>query len=138
VRFKAFDQCQDVLTLQFGLISRMRSFMGGILARSGTPRQAALDRAALRAYRGPCSVIAGRDDAIVPLREIEAAVPAHVALHRLDRVGHLPQVEAADLVISSMEKSISSKKVTYDFARLMDGATQMSCSGFGDVMIEHM
>jgi isocitrate dehydrogenase len=37
-----------------------------------------------------------------------------------------------------MEKSISSKKVTYDFARLMDGATQMSCSGFGDVMIEHM
>jgi isocitrate dehydrogenase len=37
-----------------------------------------------------------------------------------------------------MEKSISSKQVTYDFARLMDGATQMSCSGFGDVMIAHM
>ena len=30
------------------------------------------------------------------------------------------------------------KKVTYDFARLMDGATQVSCSGFGQVMIEHM
>jgi isocitrate dehydrogenase len=51
---------------------------------------------------------------------------------------HMGWFEAADLVISSMEKSISSKKVTYDFARLMDGATQMSCSGFGDVMIEHM
>ena len=51
---------------------------------------------------------------------------------------HMGWFEAADLVISSMEKSISSKKVTYDFARLMEGATQMSCSGFGDVMIEHM
>ena len=51
---------------------------------------------------------------------------------------HMGWFEAADLVISSMEKSISSKKVTYDFARLMDGATQMSCSGFGDVMIAHM
>jgi len=51
---------------------------------------------------------------------------------------HMGWFEAADLVISSMEKSISSKKVTYDFARLMEGATQVSCSGFGDVMIEHM
>ena len=46
--------------------------------------------------------------------------------------------EAADLIIASMERSITSKKVTYDFARLMDGATQVSCSGFGDVMIAHM
>jgi len=45
---------------------------------------------------------------------------------------------SADLIISSMEKSILSKKVTYDFARLMEGATQMSCSGFGQVMIDHM
>ncbi len=51
---------------------------------------------------------------------------------------HMGWFEAADLVITSMEKSISSKKVTYDFARLMEGATQMSCSGFGDVMIAHM
>lgn len=51
---------------------------------------------------------------------------------------HMGWVEAADLIISSMEKSISSKKVTYDFARLMEGATQVSCSGFGQVMIEHM
>ena len=41
-------------------------------------------------------------------------------------------------IISSMEKSILSKKVTYDFARLMEGSTQMSCSGFGQVMIDHM
>ena len=51
---------------------------------------------------------------------------------------HMGWTEAADLIISSMEKAIQSKKVTYDFARLMDGATQVSCSGFGQVMIDHM
>ncbi len=51
---------------------------------------------------------------------------------------HMGWVEAADCVIRSMERSIESKRVTYDFARLMDGATQVSCSGFGQVMIEHM
>ena len=51
---------------------------------------------------------------------------------------HMGWTEAADLIISSMKKSIASKKVTYDFARLMDGATQVSCSGFGEVMIANM
>jgi isocitrate dehydrogenase len=51
---------------------------------------------------------------------------------------HMGWLEAADLIISSMKKSILSKKVTYDFARLMDGATQVSCSGFGQVMIDQM
>jgi isocitrate dehydrogenase len=37
-----------------------------------------------------------------------------------------------------MERAIASKRVTYDFARLMDGATQVSCSGFGQVLIEHL
>lgn len=51
---------------------------------------------------------------------------------------HMGWFEAADAIIHSMEKSIVSKKVTYDFARLMDGATQVSCSGFGQVMIDNM
>jgi isocitrate dehydrogenase len=51
---------------------------------------------------------------------------------------HMGWIEAADLIIASMGKSIASKQVTYDFARLMDGATQVSCSGFGDVMIANM
>ena len=51
---------------------------------------------------------------------------------------HMGWTEAADLIIASTEKAIASKKVTYDFARLMEGATQVSCSGFGDVMIESM
>lgn len=51
---------------------------------------------------------------------------------------HMGWTEAADTIISSMEKSILQKRVTYDFARLMEGATQVSCSGFGQVMIENM
>jgi isocitrate dehydrogenase len=51
---------------------------------------------------------------------------------------HMGWLEAADMLIDSMQKSIASKRVTYDFARLMEGATQVSCSGFGDVMIEMM
>ncbi len=51
---------------------------------------------------------------------------------------HMGWTEAADLIIASMKKSIASKKVTYDFARLMEDAIQVSCSGFGAVMIENM
>jgi len=51
---------------------------------------------------------------------------------------HMGWTEAADLIIRAMEKSIQSKKVTYDFARLLEGATQVSCSGFGQVMIDNM
>ncbi|MDO5056048.1 MAG: NADP-dependent isocitrate dehydrogenase [Lautropia sp.] len=51
---------------------------------------------------------------------------------------HMGWTEAADLIISSMKKAIASKKVTYDFARLMKDAEQVSCSGFGQVMIDNM
>jgi len=51
---------------------------------------------------------------------------------------HMGWKEAADLIIKSMEKAVLSKRVTYDFARLMQGATQVSCSGFGKVMIDYM
>jgi isocitrate dehydrogenase len=51
---------------------------------------------------------------------------------------HLGWKEAADLVIHSMEAAIGDKQVTYDFARLMEGATEVSCSGFGDAMIARM
>jgi isocitrate dehydrogenase len=51
---------------------------------------------------------------------------------------HMGWIEAAELILQAMEKAIHSKKVTYDFARLMEGATQVSCSGFGDNVIAHM
>ena len=46
--------------------------------------------------------------------------------------------EAADLIIKGMDGAIASKTVTYDFARLMEGATEIKCSAFGDNVIEHM
>jgi len=51
---------------------------------------------------------------------------------------HIGWGEAADLVVKGIEGAISEKKVTYDFERLMEGATLMSCSEFGDAMIENM
>ena len=46
--------------------------------------------------------------------------------------------EAADLIIASLEKTIAQKRVTYDFERLMQGATLVSCSGFAKAMVENM
>jgi isocitrate dehydrogenase len=46
--------------------------------------------------------------------------------------------EAADLIISSLEKTIAQKRVTYDFERMMTGATLVSCSGFAKAMVENM
>ena len=51
---------------------------------------------------------------------------------------HMGWVEAADLIISSMEAAITDKMVTYDFERLMDGANLVSCSGFAKEMIKRM
>ena len=51
---------------------------------------------------------------------------------------HMGWKEAAALIVASLEKAIADKVVTYDFARLMPGATQVSCSGFGKAMIERM
>lgn len=51
---------------------------------------------------------------------------------------HMGWTEAADLIVKGMEGAISSKTVTYDFERLMDDATLLSCSAFGEAMIAHM
>jgi len=51
---------------------------------------------------------------------------------------HMGWAEAGDAIIRSMEKAIQDKIVTYDFARQMQGAKQVSCSGFGQAMIERM
>jgi isocitrate dehydrogenase len=51
---------------------------------------------------------------------------------------HMGWVEAADLIIKSLSAAISAKTVTYDLARLMDDPTELSCSAFGDAMIDKM
>ena len=51
---------------------------------------------------------------------------------------HMGWNEAADLIVRGMEGAISAKTVTYDFERLMGDATLLSCSSFGEAIINHM
>ena len=64
--------------------------------------------------------------------------PGSIILSAEMMLRHMGWLEAADILIASMQQAIAAKTVTYDFARLMDGATQVSCSAFGEVMISHM
>ncbi|MFA5243433.1 MAG: NADP-dependent isocitrate dehydrogenase [Sulfuricella sp.] len=64
--------------------------------------------------------------------------PGSIILSAEMMLRHMGWLEAADLIIKGMNGAIASKEVTYDFARLMDGAKQVSCSTFGDVMIQKM
>jgi isocitrate dehydrogenase len=84
--------------------------------------------ACFEATHGTASKYAGKD----------YVNPGSLILSAEMMLRHMGWREAADCILRSMEKAILSKKVTYDFARLMDGATQVSCSGFGQVMIDQM
>ena len=64
--------------------------------------------------------------------------PGSIILSAEMMLRHMGWLEAADLIIKGMNGAIASKTVTYDFARLMEGAKQISCSAFGQAMIEHM
>lgn len=64
--------------------------------------------------------------------------PGSVILSAEMMLRHMGWLEAADLIVKAMERSIAAKTVTYDFERLMDGATLLSCSEFGNAMIAQM
>ena len=64
--------------------------------------------------------------------------PGSVILSGEMMLRHLGWIEAADLIIKGMDGAIARKKVTYDFARLMEGATEVKCCEFGDNIIAHM
>ncbi|MFC6291105.1 NADP-dependent isocitrate dehydrogenase [Macrococcus epidermidis] len=64
--------------------------------------------------------------------------PSSVILSGVLMLDHLGWKEAGELITKAMEKSIASKVVTYDFARLMDGATEVKCSEFADELIKNM
>lgn len=64
--------------------------------------------------------------------------PSSVILSGVMMFEHLGWNEAAKLIVDSMEKTIASKVVTYDFARLMEGATEVKCSEFADALIQNM
>lgn len=64
--------------------------------------------------------------------------PGSIILSAEMMLRHMGWLEAADLIIKGTNGAIAAKTVTYDFERLMDGATLLSCSGFGDAVIKHM
>jgi isocitrate dehydrogenase len=64
--------------------------------------------------------------------------PGSVVLSGEMMLRYLGWTEAADLILKGLNGAIGSKKVTYDFARLMEGATEIKCSAFGDNIIAHM
>jgi isocitrate dehydrogenase len=64
--------------------------------------------------------------------------PSSVILSGEMMLRYMGWTEAADLVLAAMDKTITDKVVTYDFARLMEGATEVKCSEFGDALIRNM
>ncbi|WP_147803411.1 NADP-dependent isocitrate dehydrogenase [Alkalicoccus halolimnae] len=64
--------------------------------------------------------------------------PSSVLLSGVLMLRHLGWGEAADMIENAMDKTIAEKTVTYDFARLMDGATEVKCSEFGDALIKNL
>ena len=64
--------------------------------------------------------------------------PGSVVLSGEMMLRYLGWTEAADLILKGLNGAISSKRVTYDFARQMEGATEIKCSAFGDNIIAHM
>ena len=64
--------------------------------------------------------------------------PGSVILSGVMMLEYLGWQEAADLIVKSLEKTIAAKAVTYDFARLMEGAKKIKCSEFATEMIRNM
>ena len=69
---------------------------------------------------------------------IDMVNPSSVILSGVMMLEHIGWQEAADLIVKGIEGAIMAKKVTYDFHRLMDNATKVSCSGFGKEIVNYM
>jgi len=70
--------------------------------------------------------------------DLDKVNPGSVILSGEMMFRYMGWTEAADLILKGLNGAIASKRVTYDFARLMEGATEIKCSAFGDNVIEHM
>jgi isocitrate dehydrogenase len=102
--------------------------VGGIGIAPGANINYVTGRAVFEATHGTAPKYAGQDK----------VNPSSVILSGEMMLRHMGWSEAADLVIHSMEKTIGKGIVTYDFARLMEGATEVKCSEFGQALIANM
>ena len=73
-----------------------------------------------------------------PIAGLNKANPGSIILSAEMMLRHMGWTEAADLVVKALGAAIEAKKVTFDFSGQMEGATEVSCSEFGDQMISHM
>jgi isocitrate dehydrogenase len=70
--------------------------------------------------------------------DLDVVNPSSLILSGVMMLEYMGWQKAADLIVSGIEKSIATKRVTYDFERLMEGATKLKCSEFGDEIIKNM
>ena len=102
--------------------------VGGIGIAPGANINYATGHAIFEATHGTAPKYAGKD----------MVNPGSVILSGEMMLRYMGWHEAADLIIASLEKTIGQKRVTYDFERMMEGATKVSTSGFGNAMVENM
>jgi isocitrate dehydrogenase len=102
--------------------------VGGIGIAPGANINYVTGHAIFEATHGTAPKYAGKDQ----------VNPGSVILSGEMMLRHLGWNEAADLIIKGMEGAIGAKTVTYDFHRLMDGATKLKCSEFGEAVVKHM
>jgi len=102
--------------------------VGGIGIAPGANINYETGRAIFEATHGTAPKYAGQDK----------VNPSSVILSGEMMLRHMGWSEAADLILHAMEKAVSQKVVTYDFARLMEGATEVKCSAFGEALIANM
>jgi isocitrate dehydrogenase len=102
--------------------------VGGIGIAPGANINYVTGRAVFEATHGTAPKYAGLDK----------VNPSSVILSGEMMLRHLGWTEAAELIVQAMEKTLGQKIVTYDFARLMEGATEVKCSEFGQALISNM
>jgi isocitrate dehydrogenase len=102
--------------------------VGGIGIAPGANINYETGRAIFEATHGTAPKYAGQDK----------VNPSSVILSGEMMLRHMGWNEAADLILGAMSKTIGQKRVTYDFERLMQGATLLKCSEFGQALIENM
>ena len=106
----------------------LAAIVGGIGIAPGANINYNTGHAIFEATHGTAPKYAGKD----------MVNPSSVILSGVMMFEYLGWQEAADLIVKGLEKSIINKTVTYDFHRLMEGATKVSCSGFGEAIINEM
>ena len=125
------DEFDVIATLNLNgdyLSDALAAQVGGIGIAPGGNINYVTGHAVFEATHGTAPKYAGQD----------RVNPGSVILSGEMMLRYLGWTEAADAIISAMDKTIAQKTVTYDFARLMDGAKEVKCSEFGDALIRNM